>query len=279
MGEDALLGPGAARLFTDADMADVCRLDVAGGTAAVYSARCPDGDRANQDAAAVFALDPGRGVLAVADGLGGQPGGASASRLALEALRGSLDLQDSPVDLIRGGILDGIEAANRAVLELGIGAGTTLAAVEILVGTLRPYHVGDSEILVVGQRGRIKLQTIAHSPVGYAIEAGLLDAEEAMHHDERHIVSNLVGSTEMRIEVGSPLTMAPLDTLVVATDGLFDNLGVNEIAEMVRKGPVVEGAGRLVAACRERMNAPASGQPSKPDDLTLILWRAVREGR
>lgn len=262
-------------------MSEALCVNFAGGMAAIYSARAPDREGPNQDAAAVFSLDGAQGVLAVADGVGGQSGGASASRLALEALSRALSQSRSKAlsgaepetSPIRGDILDGIEAANRAVLELGIGAGTTLAAIEVLFDTLRPYHVGDSEILVVGQRGRIKLQTISHSPVGYAVEAGVLDQEEAMHHDERHIVSNIVGSSEMRIEVGSPLTLAPLDTVLLATDGVFDNLGVLEIVDLIRTGSLPDVAARLALACTGRMRSPSHGDPSKPDDLTFIVYR------
>jgi len=127
-----------------------------------------------------------------------------------------------------------------------------LAAVEIQDNTVRPYHVGDSQILLIGQKGKIKLLTKSHSPVGYAVEAGVLDEEQAMHHEERHLISNAIGSREMYIEIGSALEMAPRDTLVVATDGLGRNL-----------------AGR----CRTRMVEPEEGQPSKPDDLSFILYR------
>ena len=42
-------------------------------------------------------------------------------------------------------------------------------------------------ILTTGQRGRLRMQTVSHSPVGFAIEYGLLDESEAMHHEERHL--------------------------------------------------------------------------------------------
>ena len=51
-----------------------------------------------------------------------------------------------------------VEAANRAVAELGVGAATTLAVVEIQGRSVRTYHVGDSMILAVGQRGKVRFQ-------------------------------------------------------------------------------------------------------------------------
>lgn len=259
------------RLLVDEDMSEARRVELAGGEAFVYSRRCPERPT-NQDSGACMVLEAG-GVLVVADGVGGQAGGGNASRILVECLDETIRGSGSETSAIRAAILDGVEEANRKVLELGVGAGTTLAAVEILVDTLRPYHVGDSEILVVGQRGVVKLQTISHSPVGYAVESGLLDGEEALHHDERHIVSNLVGSSEMRIEVGSPLPLAQRDTLLLATDGLFDNVQQPEIVELIRVGPLPMAAARLAELAIRRMEDPAEGQPSKPDDLTFILYR------
>jgi serine/threonine protein phosphatase PrpC len=101
----------------------------------------------------------------------------------------------------------------------------------------------------------------------------VLDAGEAMHHEDRHIVSNMVGAEDMRIEVGAPLELAPRDTLVIASDGLSDNLHVDEVVELVRKGPLKRALKKVADKARNRMTAPQDGIPSKPDDLTLIGFR------
>lgn len=252
----------------------------AGGFAAVYSTRHPERDGANEDAAALLPAGTERGVLAVADGFGGQPAGEEAARIALQELAASLAAEVPETGDLRGLILNGFENANRAVRELGVGAATTLAVLEVQGRTVRPYHVGDSTILIAGQRGKIKLQTVAHSPVGYAVESGLLDKRAALDHADRNVVSNMVGSPEMRIEVGAGLELAPCDTVLLASDGLFDNLHVDEIIQQMRKGPLAKALTGLVAASVERMKAPPprdekphGGNPSKPDDLTLLAFR------
>jgi serine/threonine protein phosphatase PrpC len=253
--------------------------DVAGGLAAVFSARLPGKTTPNEDAAAVISLDDRSAVIVVADGLGGSASGDQASRLAVEALIRSVEQvsaagsASAARDQVRTAIIDGFEQANREVQNLGSGAATTLAVVEINDGTVRPYHVGDSAILVTGQRGRVKLQTVCHSPVGYAVEAGLLDELEAMYHEQRHVVSNVIGRPDMRIEIGSPLELAARDTLLVATDGLFDNLHLPEIVERLRKGSLPTAVDELAGHSRQRMQDPVEGQPSKPDDLTLVAFR------
>lgn len=175
---------------------------------------------------------------------------------------------------LRTAILNGIERANAEVTGLASGAATTVSVMQIEGRRVRPYHVGDSVILVVGQRGKIKHQSIAHGPVGYAVEAGMLDEGEALHHDERNVVSNVVGSPDMRIEVGPSLCLAARDTVLLASDGLSDNMYPEEIVERIRKGPLEAAAERLSRLCNRRMTQPTPRQPSKADDLTFILFRA-----
>ena len=101
--------------------------------------------------------------------------------------------------LLRTAILNGIEA----VLSLANGSATTMTVATIEGLIARMYQVGDSEAMVVGQRGRIKSQTMAHSPTGFAVEAGFLDERAALHHEERHLVSNFIGTTDMHIDIRS----------------------------------------------------------------------------
>ncbi len=239
----------------------------------MLSARCPGKETANEDAAAVIPYDERSGVLVVADGLGGERSGELAADLAISSLQSELQEAARQGVLLRSAIMDGIEQANLAVQELGIGAATTLTVVEIHDGTARPYHVGDSMILAIGGRGKIKLQTISHSPIGFAVEAGFLNESEAMRHEDRHVVSNVVGTADMRIEVGSAVRLAQRDTLLLASDGLFDNLCIDEIVERVRKGPIDHAAQRLAADSLRRMAETRNGQPSKPDDLTVVAYR------
>ncbi len=249
---------------------------IACGEAVVFSDRAPGKESANEDAAALVALDGRSAVLVVADGMGGMPAGEQAAGLAVRRMIASLEQHVPNEPSLRGAILNGIEDANRAICELGVGAGSTITAVEVQGHTVRPYHVGDSMILVVGQRGRLKLQTVSHSPVGYAVESGVLDEAEAMHHEDRHLVSNMLGTPDMRIEVGAVLELGRFDTLLLATDGLFDNLHTPEVVECVRKGPLDTVAQRLIDHCRHRMQEPEPGLPSKPDDLTFIAFRRSR---
>ncbi len=262
----------APLLRAQIDAGEIELVSIAQGRAALYTARSPAKDTPNEDAVALIPWGEVGGVFVVADGLGGLPAGATASALAVETLSEVVSATPAAASL-REAILDGIERANERVIALGTGAATTLAVVELQGRSVRSYHVGDSLILVSGQRGRIKHQTVAHSPVGYAVEAGLLDEAEAVHHEERNIVSNVLGAPSMRIDIGPAVELAPRDTLLLASDGLADNLYMHEIVEMVRMGPLERAMQRLRDACATRMATPIEGWPHHPDDLSLILYR------
>jgi serine/threonine protein phosphatase PrpC len=265
-------------VLAEAQMTEVAAFDFADGTAAVFSTRSPSKVTPNEDSAALWPTGAGGGILAIADGLGGHAGGERASRLAVETVQKQLQEAlalpaNGQAESLRSAILNGIEAANASVRDLGCGAATTLALVEIQGRTIRPYHVGDSVILLTGQRGKLKLQTIPHSPIGYAVEAGLMKEEDAIHHEERHVISNVIGSEQMRIEIGPPIEMARRDTLVLASDGLLDNLLPGEIVEIIRSGPLGRAVGALVAEAQRRMTSQNGSAPSNPDDLTVISYR------
>jgi len=252
---------------------DQVEVEVAGGVTVAYTCRDPFKETENEDTVAVIPYGPGAAVLVVADGAGGLPAGKRASLTAVTTLAASLQTAMDKTMLLRTAILNGIESANEAVLGLANGSATTMTVVTVEGLIARSYQIGDSEALVVGQRGLIKLQTTAHSPTGFAVEAGFLDEREALHHEDRHLVSNFLGTSDMRIDVGAGVELRPLDTVLVASDGLTDNVHLDETIDFIRKGQLAESARSVVDLATRRMTAAKNGQPSKPDDLSLILFR------
>lgn len=248
-------------------------VDIGGGRMVAYTCRSPDKETDNEDTVAAIPYGPDAAVLVVADGAGGLPAGRRASRTAVARLEASLQTAMSETMLLRTAILNGIDEANRAVLELGGGSATTLTVVTIEGSIARTYQIGDSEAIIVGQRGKVKAQTLAHSPTGFAVEAGFLDQRAALHHEERHLVSNFLGSSDMRIDMGGTVMLSPFDTVLLASDGLTDNLHFTEIVEVMRKGSLDAAAENLTRLAKRRMSVESKTQPSKPDDLSLILFR------
>jgi len=258
---------------------DQVEVDVAGGSAFALSKKDPGKESENEDTTAIIPYGPGGAVLVVADGAGGLPAGKRASLTAVTTLAAALQTAMDKTMLLRTAILNGIEAANEAVMALANGSATTMTVITIEGLIARSYQIGDSEALVVGQRGLVKLQTTAHSPTGFAVEAGFLDERDALHHEDRHLVSNFLGTADMRIDVGAGVELRPRDTVLVASDGLTDNVHLDEIIEEIRKGGLVDSAAAVIGLADQRMAGGGAGQPSKPDDLSLILFRKAGSAR
>lgn len=258
-------------IFAGVDLETPQLVTLAGGQACVFTRRRPGRETPNEDAAAVISGAGKCCVLAVADGLGGLPAGDMAARAVLQHL--AEQASGTVGDAQREAVLSALEQADASIQAAGQGGATTIAVAAIDGDTVRASMVGDSMVVVCGQRGKIKYRSVPHSPVGYAEASGMLDEAEAMFHAERHLVSNVIGMHGMHVEVGPLIRLAPRDTVILGSDGLFDNLYVDEVVGLVRCGPLPDVAARLLDACRRRMEDVSGERPHKPDDLTFILYR------
>lgn len=252
-------------VFGAEDLDEIAERDTPHGSGMWFAAQNPRRERPSQDRGLIWVRGE-QTVLAIADGAGGLPSGDRAADTAIRCLAEVLSAKAEQG--LRAALVDGFEHAEHELTNMSLGAGTTLVAVAIEGDAMRCVHAGDSASLVVGQRGALRHETIAHSPVGYMVESGQIDAREAMLHEDRHLVSNLLGFGELRIEIGPMLRLRIRDTVVLASDGLFDNLQVEEVVEVVRKGPLRKAADALRQRCATRMNGNG-----KADDLSFILYR------
>ncbi|MGR8948486.1 MAG: PP2C family protein-serine/threonine phosphatase [Gammaproteobacteria bacterium] len=252
---------------------EVRTFDFDAGSVSVHSSPAIDKTSENEDRYAVKQCPDGSVILAVADGAGGHPNGDRAAQIAVESISQEIDNSHASC---RVAIINGFEAAQRRIREQFAGAATTLIVAEIQNGTMRTYHAGDSGACIIGGRGKIKSQTIAHSPTGYALEAGFISEHEAMHHAERHLVSNMVGDVDMTVEISSTSFMAPRDTILLASDGLFDNMFIDELSAIACRGNIAQACQKIVDITKARMRGEDAELPGKPDDLTVILYRPGR---
>lgn len=243
------------------------------GNISIFSRSSPNNNNANEDSVGVIPIDDNTAVLMVADGVGGHVHGKEASMLVLTEIRKAVARAVKKGGSLREGVLSGIEKANIHMQKKLAGSASTLAVAEIQERNLSTYHVGDTEILTTDSAGNINYQSIAHSPVGYAVEAGMLDEQQAIMHDERHLVSNVVGDADMHIDVSTNIEMNPNETLLIATDGLFDNLQKSEIVEYICEDELDSCSQALVEHATQRMFEQETDQPSKFDDLSFILFR------
>ena len=258
--------------FMEQNMESSLDIALPGFEVAVFSRGAPGLAKVNEDAALICA-DADKLVAAIADGAGGYEGARDASRMAAQTLLKALDGGISPS--IEMQIINAFERAHETIRDSLGNAATTFASAFIAENCLRTFHVGDSGALVIGGRGRLKYQTVAHSPTGHAVEAGTLNEDDALFHEDRYLVSNILGHDPISIEISGNLKLATRDTILLATDGLFDNLYLAEICKIACERPILKACNGLAEAVTARMQNPNQDLPRKLDDLTIILIRII----
>jgi protein phosphatase len=215
----------------------------------------------NEDA---MSVDENRRVYCVADGLGGLPEGALASRIATEELANWLGEHPHDKPLQLGPLFQHI---NKRVIEQGreisedVGIGTTLTLCEIREWRARIGHIGDTVLFKL--RGETFRQLTTDHTMEQEIKDRLRPGEEAYipeyfaHTLTRCIGQDMGGSPDIFEEA-----ISPGDRLLLASDGITK---VFEDPEIRRQLMEAETAEKLVSFFIEEGNNRGG-----PDNLTAV---------
>jgi len=181
-------------------------------------------------------------LFAVADGMGGHPGGDLAAATAVEALeRGVRAIEAGQTSL-----LDLMAATNRAVYEAGSraglpGLGTTLTVLFADGVRAEVAHVGDSRAYLWRDLALVRL-TEDHTIVRQLIRAGQLSEEQASKHPSRSTLARAVGPDEGVLIDHLTIRLRAGDVLLLCTDGLTSMVSESEIGAILAREPAPRSA-------------------------------------
>lgn len=221
----------------------------------------------NQDAYAARALEDGRVVALVCDGMGGARAGNVASTVAVERFMEEFlkPGQDGPDEERLG---HAASAANQAVYDRSVhdancaGMGTTLVAVlagerEAVIlneGDSRCYHINRDGIILV---------TRDHSLVEDLVERGELTREQARTHPHKNLITRALGAEPVLMADCFRQPLAEGDCLLLCSDGLS-----NVVNEQEMLYEVIHGGGD--EDCCQRLLDIALSRGA-PDNVTAVL--------
>ena len=198
-------------------------------------------------------------LCAVADGIGGEAGGAIASRLALATLESRFYAADRPLgarQALIAGLRSAAERANEAVLEAAESEprlarmGCTLTGVCLLADGYLVFNAGDSRVYRL-RGGTLECLTRDDSMASLVVEAGAMTAEEAAKSPIGHTLTNCLGSREFQLSV-QERTWRSGDLLLACSDGLYDMVTDANIQEILnREGSLEDRTEALVEAALE----------------------------
>jgi protein phosphatase len=218
-------------------------------------------------------------LLAVADGVGGVPGGEVASAVTLDAVAESF-LASPQFDPMRdreelGASLHlALEASQRRLRRVATRKGldariaTTLTVAYVAWPRLVVLHVGDSRAYLF-REGRLSRLTRDQTAAQDLMEAGVIPQSARGHTPFEHILTSAVGgsSAAFRLDV-QETSLQPDDAVLLCTDGLY-----NELSDELLCGHIDRlGHGLSVYDVVDAMVQDAKDRGGR-DNLTAVLAR------
>jgi protein phosphatase len=205
-------------------------------------------------------------LFVVCDGMGGHAAGEVASRMAVETVLTTwTTAQPAPS---QSAIRSAIRSANSAVFGASLdaetrGMGTTCTAVALSGREAFVGHVGDSRCYLV-HHGQCTQLTSDHSRVGEMLRMRLITPEQAATHPARsQLTRSLGGAPGVQVDiVRTPISKG--DSLMLCSDGVWDLVSRQEIAESCALPTPADAAEKLIALSIER---------GAPDNVTVLVVR------
>jgi protein phosphatase len=198
----------------------------------------------------------GYGAFAlIADGMGSVEGGSVASKIASQTIP-QLYLKsrgDPPKELRKA-----IEAASGEIYRRSqkepslAGMGTTCVALDVNPPGAWAAWVGDSRLYLIREHQIYQLSE-DHSVVKELVRRGLLTAEAASEHEERNLVTRVLGGRRVEVAVWTkPFPVRSGDRFLLSTDGLHDTLSDLEMLSILTNGSVESACLGLVRAADQK---------------------------
>lgn len=175
-------------------------------------------------------------VVTVCDGMGGGPGGKTASSIAVREI--ILGIKDgNPDDTAVNIVIKAIRRANLAIIEAGKetpalkGMGSTCTILLISKDSAIIAHVGDSRVYQL--RGKNKVfRTFDHSMVFDLVKQKVITEEQARLSAQSNVITRALG---IKPDIEVDVIELPFDTgdrFLLTTDGIHGAISESELIEM-----------------------------------------------
>lgn len=174
-------------------------------------------------------------LLVVCDGMGGGPGGKTASRIVKEEFLTAIQNcspQASRVEAIKKAVSIANEALYlRMEKEPTLkGMGSTLVAVLINEQSAIVTHLGDSRFYSVRGK-RILFRTADHSLVGEMVRNKAMSEEQARQSPQSNVIMRALGNTSNHVPEINEISFRKGDRFILCSDGVWGIMPHEQITE------------------------------------------------
>lgn len=230
------------------------------------------GGRAENQDTCAFTDTPLGLLVLVCDGMGGGPGGKTASMIAAKTITNHMQ-ELKPTADAEAELKKAINLANEAIYDFTDknpqmrGMGSTVAAVLLNDECAVVAHIGDSRVYQL--RGRqVVYRSTDHSKVMGLVQSGVLTEEQARLSGESNIITQALGhGKEMKPDV-ERLPYLKGDRFALCSDGIWGMFPQKELLKMFTEAENPAGA---VDNTVINVDETGKSEGGTHDNLTLAI--------
>lgn len=211
-------------------------------------------------------------LLIVCDGMGGGPGGKTASYIAktifMQVVYNSPSQAD-PREVLRMAIARAEEALEQKMAETPSlrGMGSTLVAILVSANSAYIVHLGDSRCYRL--RGpKILFRSKDHSLVGELVQSKALTEEQARVSPQSNVITRGLGSTSNHVAEIDEVPYRKGDRFVLCTDGVW---GIMPQPELLQKLGLMADVANVVDNLQAEVDRRGASEGGHHDNHTLAI--------
>ena len=210
-------------------------------------------------ACGIFQAELPTGVVAVADGVGGNNAGAVASQFVACSLSRIGEVTAEAISAINDALL--AEAAVNSALS---GMATTLSAVSV-GDKLRLAHVGNTRVYALQNGKYLKQLTVDDTQVNYLVATGQLTPEEAETYDKRNVITSCMGggnAAYFRLKTDD-ISSNNSPVFMLTSDGVHEYITLDDMEDTFDEfGLTIDACNRIIEIARQNGSA---------DDASILI--------
>ena len=207
----------------------------------------------------IFQTQLANGIIAVADGVGGNNAGAVASHYVAQQLSTLNTVSENELTRI-----------NEELLSLSLecssceNMATTLSGVASFNGVTQLFSIGNTRIYLLQGRKYLKQLTTDDTTLNYLLATGQLSPEEAKTFDRKNEITACFGGGTAHLFKMKFSTIKSLSSPIIMTsDGIHDYISIDLMEDIIAEN------GITVSACQAMITA-ARDAGSK-DDISIVI--------
>lgn len=212
-------------------------------------------------------------VVTVCDGMGGGPGGKTASSIAVKEIILGIK-EGNPDDITVNIVIKAIRRANLAIIEAGKetsalkGMGSTCTILLISNDSAIIAHVGDSRVYQL--RGKNKVfRTFDHSMVFDLVKQKVITEEQARLSAQSNVITRALGiKPDIEVDVVE-LPFETGDRFLLTTDGIHGAISETELIEMASDKK--HALGTVTDEIATTIDGKGRNEGGGHDNLTLAI--------